>query len=66
MTPDSREVLHELRRILKPGGRLVVGEHFVDPDFVSLRALQDHAREAGFTFERATGIGVVYLARLRS
>jgi hypothetical protein len=26
-------VLRELRRVLKPAGRLVVGEHFVDPDF---------------------------------
>jgi SAM-dependent methyltransferase len=56
-------VLQELRRVLKPGGRLVVGEHFVDPDFVSLGRLKRLTRDAGFAFERRTGPIVVYLAR---
>jgi SAM-dependent methyltransferase len=63
--PDPRAVLQELRRILKPAGRLVIGEHFVDPDFVSLRSLKNRARDARFTFERRSGIGLVYLARFR-
>ena len=64
--PDPSAVLQELRRILKPGGRLVIGEHFIDPDFVSLRSLKNRAHDAGFTFERSSGIGLVYLARFRS
>jgi ubiquinone/menaquinone biosynthesis C-methylase UbiE len=32
--PDEPTALRELRRVLKPNGRLVIGEVFFDPDFV--------------------------------
>jgi SAM-dependent methyltransferase len=62
-TEDLQAVLHELRRVLRTGARLVVGEHFLDPDFVSLSSLKARAAAAGFGFERKMGTSLVYFAR---
>jgi ubiquinone/menaquinone biosynthesis C-methylase UbiE len=53
--PDQLPALSELRRVLKPGGRLVVGELFGDPHWVSPGALRRRAEEAGLRPERTTG-----------
>jgi SAM-dependent methyltransferase len=50
--PDQHVALHELRRVLKLNGRLVIGDVIIDPDFVSFPALQERTKRAGFTFER--------------
>jgi SAM-dependent methyltransferase len=63
--PDSRTVLQELRRVLRTGGRLVIGEHFVDPDFVSLRSLKECAESAALAFERKSGTALIYFAYFR-
>ena len=61
--PDGDGALRELSRVLKSTGRLVVGEVFLDPDFVSLRGLQARAEQAGFIYRRKTGSALAYLAR---
>src|SRR5213078_4845261 len=45
--PDQDAALRELARVVKPGGRVVVGELFGDPHWVSPGRLQARAERAG-------------------
>lgn len=64
--PDQGKALRELRRVLKANGRLVVGEVFLDPDYVSLSDLREEAASAGLAFETTAGGELAYFARFRA
>jgi ubiquinone/menaquinone biosynthesis C-methylase UbiE len=61
--PDPQAAMNELRRVLASDGRLVVGEIFIDPDFLRLAWLAEHAHAAGLRLERHSGSRLAYFAR---
>jgi ubiquinone/menaquinone biosynthesis C-methylase UbiE len=61
--PDQAAALAELRRVLGPSGRLVVGELFGDPHMVTAGALRERAEAAGLRFERQVGGKLGFFAR---
>ena len=63
--PDQDAALREMRRVVKPTGRIVVGELFGDPHMVTFRALRDRAEAAGLEVERKLGGRLWHFTRLR-
>ncbi|UHQ95113.1 class I SAM-dependent methyltransferase [Haloterrigena alkaliphila] len=61
--PDQERALDELDRVLKPDGRLVVGESLPDPHFVGFEGLRHRIERRGLAFDARVGTRVGYFAR---
>lgn len=61
--PDQAAAMREIARVLKPDGRLVNGELFGDPHWVSPRAAERHAGAAGLVQRERVGRATGYFAR---
>jgi ubiquinone/menaquinone biosynthesis C-methylase UbiE len=62
--PHPEQALRELGRVVKPRGRIVVGELFLDPDYVSPARMRRFAASAGLVFGAQAGSALSYFARL--
>jgi ubiquinone/menaquinone biosynthesis C-methylase UbiE len=62
--PDQEAALRELRRVVAPDGRIVVGELFGDPHMVTRGALAKRAEAAGLRVDRVLGGRLWHFTRL--
>jgi ubiquinone/menaquinone biosynthesis C-methylase UbiE len=64
--PDQVAALRELGRVVRPGGRIVVGELFGDPHMVTHSQLAERAEAAGLRVDRKLGGALWHFTRLQA
>jgi ubiquinone/menaquinone biosynthesis C-methylase UbiE len=64
--PDQVAALRELGRVVRSGGRIVIGELLGDPHMVTHSALVERANAAGLRVERKLGGPLWHFTRLRA
>jgi ubiquinone/menaquinone biosynthesis C-methylase UbiE len=64
--PDQDAALRELGRVVRPGGRIVVGELFGDPHMVTHSALVGRAEAVGLRVERKLGGALWHFTRMQA
>jgi ubiquinone/menaquinone biosynthesis C-methylase UbiE len=64
--PDQDAALRELARVVKPEGRIVVGELFGDPHMVTHSALAARVQAAGLRVDRKLGGALWHFTRLQA
>jgi ubiquinone/menaquinone biosynthesis C-methylase UbiE len=62
---DRYAAMRELRRVVKPSGRVVIAENAVDPHWILFRVLKLYAQKTGFEIGPRIGNPLSYYARLR-
>jgi ubiquinone/menaquinone biosynthesis C-methylase UbiE len=64
--PDQDAALRALARVVRPGGRIVVGELFGDPHMVTHSALATRAQAAGLRVDHRLGGALWHFTRLQA
>ena len=61
--PDTARTLEEIKRVLKPGGKLAISEFLIDPDYPFRTTTIKQGRNGGFRLEGVEGNFFNYTVR---